>query len=140
MLLCCGGHPLPLVLRANGVVEPVGKLGTLLGADVEPVLSDVVIDLGPGELVVLYTDGVTEVRAGRKELFGHRDLAELLGRCAGLPADSVAQRVQDAVLEAANGRPRDDIAILVVGASPQLDAADPGTLPGAPRPPEATDG
>jgi serine phosphatase RsbU (regulator of sigma subunit) len=141
MLLCCGGHPLPLVLRANGTVEPVGKLGTLLGADVEPVLADVVVDLAPGDLVVLYTDGVTEVRAGRKEIFGHRDLAELLVRCGGLPADSIAQRVQDAVLEAARGRPRDDIAILVVGASPQLDAAGPGRLPGARQPPtEATDG
>jgi sigma-B regulation protein RsbU (phosphoserine phosphatase) len=140
MLLCCGGHPLPLILRANGSVEPVGKLGTLLGADVEPVLSDVVVDLAPGDVIVLYTDGVTEVRAGRKEIFGHRDLADLLASCSGLPADSVAQRIQDAVLEAANGRPRDDIAILVVGASPQLDAAHPGRLPGARRPPEATDG
>jgi serine phosphatase RsbU (regulator of sigma subunit) len=140
MLLCCGGHPLPLVLRASGAVEPVGKLGTLLGADVEPALSDVVIDLAPGDLVVLYTDGVTEVRAGRRELFGLRDLAGLLARCAGLPADGVAQRIQDAVLGAAQGRPRDDIAILVVGASPHPDAADPGRLPGAPRPPEATDG
>ena len=140
MLLCCGGHPLPLVLRADGTVEPVGKLGTLLGADIEPDLSDVDIDVAPGDLVVLYTDGVTEVRAGRKEIFGHRDLAELLGRCAGLPGDSVAQRVQDAVLEAANGRPRDDIAILVIGASPQPDADDPGRLPGARRPSEATDG
>jgi serine phosphatase RsbU (regulator of sigma subunit) len=140
MLLCCGGHPLPLILRANGSVEPVGKLGTLLGADVEPVLSDVVVDLAPGDVIVLYTDGVTEVRAGRKEIFGHRDLADLLASCSGLPADSVAQRIQDAVLEAANGRPRDDIAILVVGASPPLDAADPGRLPGARRPPEATDG
>ena len=139
-LLCCGGHPLPLVLRAGGAVQPVGKLGTLLGADVEPILSDVVVDLAPGDMIVLYTDGVTEVRAGRKEIFGHRDLAELVAGCAGLPADSVAQRVQDAVLEAANGRPRDDIAILVVGASPQPGAADPATLPGAPRPPEATDG
>jgi hypothetical protein len=80
------------------------------------------------------------VRAGRKELFGHRDLAALLARCAGLPADSVAQRVQDAVLEAADGRPRDDIAILVVGASPQLGAADPGTLPRAALPTEGMDG
>jgi serine phosphatase RsbU (regulator of sigma subunit) len=140
MLLSCGGHPLPLVLRRAGGVEPVGELGTLLGADIEPVLADVVIDLAPGDLVVLYTDGVTEVRAGRKELFGHRDLAELLARCAGLPADTVAQRIQDAVLTAARGRPRDDIAILVVGASPQLGAAVPGTLPDAPRQTEAMDG
>jgi len=140
MVLCCGGHPLPLVVRAGGAAEPVGRLGTLLGGDVEPALSDVVVDLAPGDLVVLYTDGVTEVRAGRKEMFGHRDLAALLARCAGLPAASVAQRVQDAVLKAARGRPRDDIAILVVGASPQPDAADPGTLPGARRPSEATDG
>jgi serine phosphatase RsbU (regulator of sigma subunit) len=140
MQLSCGGHPLPLVLRRSGAVEPVGRLGTLLGTDVEPVLTDVTVDLAPGELVVLYTDGVTEVRAGRKEIFGHRDLAQLLARCSSLTPDAVAQRVQDAVLEAAGGRPRDDIAILVIGPTPHPDAAEPGTLPGAPRPPEATDG
>jgi serine phosphatase RsbU (regulator of sigma subunit) len=140
MVLSCGGHPLPLVLRRSGAVEQVGTLGTLLGADVEPVLADVTVDLAPGELVVLYTDGVTEVRAARQEIFGHRDLAELLRRCAGMHADGVAQRIQDAVLEAAGGRPRDDIAVMVIGPSPHPDAADPGTLPGAPRSPEATDG
>ncbi len=140
MELSCGGHPLPLVLRRSGVVEPVGRLGTLLGADVEPVLSDITVELAPGELVVLYTDGVTEVRAGRQEIIGHHDLAKLIAGCHGLAPDAVAQRVQDAVLEAAGGRPRDDIAILVIGPVPHPDAAEPGTLPGAPRPPEATDG
>jgi serine phosphatase RsbU (regulator of sigma subunit) len=140
MQLACGGHPLPLVLRRSGAVEPVGTLGTLLGADIDPVLTDVAVELAPGDLVVLYTDGVTEVRSGRKEIFGHRDLAALLEHCAGLSADDLAQRVEDTVLEAAGGRPRDDIAILVVGPSRRLDAADPGTLPGAPRPTEATDG
>jgi serine phosphatase RsbU (regulator of sigma subunit) len=119
LTLACGGHPLPLVLRRGGRVEPVGKLGTLLGADPEPELTDVEVDLAPGELIVLYTDGVTEVRAGRREVFGHHDLAQLLAGCAGLPADVVAQRVQDAVLEAAGGSPRDDIAILVAGPSPR---------------------
>jgi serine phosphatase RsbU (regulator of sigma subunit) len=140
MTLSCGGHPLPLVLRRSGVVEPVGRLGTLLGADVTPVLADVTVELAPGELVVLYTDGVTEVRAGREEIFGHRDLAELLERCRGLGADSVAGRVEDAVLEAAGGRPRDDIAVLVVGPTQRPGATVPGTLPGARRPTEATDG
>ena len=139
MTLACGGHPLPLVMRRSGAVEPVGRLGTLLGADVEPVLTDVAVDLEPGELVVFYTDGVTEVRAAREEVFGHRDLAALLARCSGLGADAVAQRVQDAVLDAAGGRPRDDIALLVLGPTPLYDTV-PGTLPGAPRPPEAMDG
>jgi phosphoserine phosphatase RsbU/P len=140
MVLSCGGHPLPLVLHRSGAVEPVGRLGTLLGADVEPVLADVAVDLVPGELVVLYTDGVTEVRAGQQEVFGERDLAELLRRCAGMHPDGVAQRIQDAVLAAAGGRPRDDIAVLVIGPGPHPDAANPGTLPGAPRPTEGTDG
>jgi serine phosphatase RsbU (regulator of sigma subunit) len=140
MVLSCGGHPLPLVLRRSGVVEQVGRLGTLLGADIEPVLTDVAVDLAPGDLVVLYTDGVTEVRAGQEEVFGDGDLVELLRRCAGMHPDGVAQRIEDAVLEAAGGRPRDDIAVLVVGPGPHPDAADPGTLPGAPRSSEGTDG
>jgi serine phosphatase RsbU (regulator of sigma subunit) len=140
MTLSCGGHPLPLVLRASGAVEPVGRLGTLLGADVTPVLADVSLELGAGDLVVLYTDGVTEVRADREEIFGHRDLAALLAHCRGLGPDGVAQRIQDAVLEAAGGRPRDDIAALVVAPTRRPDVRLPGTLPGAPRSPEETDG
>ena len=143
MVLACGGHPLPLVLRGSGRVEPVGQLGTLLGTDIEPAVIDVQVRLAPGELVVLYTDGVTEVRAARREIFGHRDLAQLLGTCAGLPADVIAQRVQDAVLDAAGGRPRDDIAVLVVGPSRQAppDRADgvrPGPGGGENRPREAS--
>jgi len=140
MVLACGGHPLPLVLRRSGAVEPVGRLGTLLGTDVEPVLHDVAVDLAAGDLVVLYTDGVTEVRSGQEERFGLRDLAGLLAGCEGMHPDGLAQRIEDAVLEAADGRPRDDIAVLVVGPAPHPDAADPGTLPGAPRSSEATDG
>ena len=36
--LACGGHPLPLVVHPDGRVEPVGRLGTLLGSDIEPLL------------------------------------------------------------------------------------------------------
>ena len=112
----CGGHPLPLVAAPVGRGR-AGRAGSARcsAPTSSRVLTDVTVELAPGELVVLYTDGVTEVRAGREEIFGHRDLAALLARCARAPADVVAQRVQDAVLEAAGGRPRDDIAVLVVG-------------------------
>ena len=140
VVLACGGHPLPLVLRRSGAVEPAGKLGTLLGADLDPVLADVEVRLAPGDLLVLYTDGVTEVRAGRREIFGHGDLADLLARCAGEHPESVAERVQAAVLAAAGGRPRDDIAIVVLGPAPPPQAEVPGILPDADRPLEAPDG
>jgi serine phosphatase RsbU (regulator of sigma subunit) len=125
--LACGGHPLPLVLHPDGVVEPVGRLGTLLGTDIEPQLNDVTVELEQGDVLVLYTDGVTEVRRRRREVFGHRELTRLLERCGGLPPDSVADRIEQAVLSASEGHLRDDVAILAFG--PQA-GADPHMLPG----------
>jgi hypothetical protein len=113
--LACGGHPLPLVVHADGAVQPVGQLGTLLGTDIEPQLTDVAVELEQGDVLVLYTDGVTEVRRRRREVFGQRELTELLQTCGGLPPDAVADRVEQAVLDASEGRLRDDVAILAFG-------------------------
>jgi serine phosphatase RsbU (regulator of sigma subunit) len=122
--LACGGHPLPLVLHADGAVQPVGRLGTLLGADIEPQLADVSIELGDREVLFLYTDGVTEVRRRRREVFGQRQLVAVLQTCAGLPPDAVADRVEAAVLAASDGRLRDDVAILAFGPTPQPKESD----------------
>jgi serine phosphatase RsbU (regulator of sigma subunit) len=122
--LACGGHPLPLVVHPDGRVTPVGRLGTLLGSDIEPLLTDVAVTLGRGEVLVLYTDGVTEVRRRRQEVFGHRELVALLETCAGLPPDAVADRVEAAVMTASEGRLRDDMAILAFGPTPQPKETD----------------
>jgi serine phosphatase RsbU (regulator of sigma subunit) len=119
--LACGGHPLPLVVHPDGLVEPVGRLGTLLGTDIEPRLYDVTIELRAGDVLVLYTDGVTEVRRRRREVFGHAELSELLSGAGGLPPDAVADRVEAAVLAASEGRLRDDMAILALGPTPADD-------------------
>jgi serine phosphatase RsbU (regulator of sigma subunit) len=114
-VLACGGHPLPLLVRPDGTVEPVGRRGTLLGTDIEPQLEDVAIDFGPGDVLVLYTDGVTEVRRGRREVFGTDHLKSLLARSGGLPPATVADRIDAAVQAASAGRLRDDVAILALG-------------------------
>jgi stage II sporulation SpoE-like protein/phosphoserine phosphatase RsbU-like protein len=113
--LACGGHPLPLVVHPSGHVEPVGRLGTLLGTDIEPQLYDVTVELREGDVLLLYTDGVTEVRRRRREVFGLAQLTELLSTCGALPPDAVADRVEAAVIEASEGRLRDDMAILAFG-------------------------
>jgi serine phosphatase RsbU (regulator of sigma subunit) len=127
--LACGGHPLPLVVHEDGSVDAVGRLGTLLGTDIEPLLADVTVELELGDVVVLYTDGVTEVRRRRTEIFGSNELTELLQGCGGLGPAAIADRIENAVLTASDGRLRDDVAILAFGPTHQPEE-EPGILPG----------
>jgi serine phosphatase RsbU (regulator of sigma subunit) len=111
--LATGGHPLPLVLRADGTVEAVGEPGTLLGVLPEVRLTDTAVHLSSGDLLLLYTDGVTEAR-GPTGMLDSEGLAAVLASCAGLDAISVAARIESAALEIQEGNARDDIAILAV--------------------------
>ena len=83
-----GGHPLPLLLRSDGRVEPVGAPGTLLGVVPDPSFEDRSVELCPGDALVFYTDGVIEDR-GDGALEENR-LAALLSECAGAGADAIA--------------------------------------------------
>jgi PAS domain S-box-containing protein len=108
-----GGHPLPLVLRKGGEVEWLGEHGMLLGAVPDPALGDQTTELAVGDSVVFYTDGVTEAGSPRNAL-GEERLAEVVGACSGLSADAIAGTVEAAALEAEDGAPRDDIAVVVL--------------------------
>ena len=110
------GHPRPAVVRVDGTAELVDCAGTLLGVVPEPLLVDAEVHLGPGDAVVLYTDGVTEARNGR-ELFGEKRLLEALRSVAGQSADDIASGLEAAVA-AFRRSASDDTAILVTQASP----------------------
>ncbi len=109
-----GGHPLPILLRADGSVEAVGAPGTLLGVVPDPNLDDYLVTLDPGDSLVFYTDGVIESRANSNGVLDERRLGELLATCAGRGPDAIAARIEDAAVMSQNGRPRDDIAVLVL--------------------------
>ena len=123
LTICLGGHPAPLVRRADGTVFAVGEPGTVLGLLPEVDVEEVVVDLGPGDVLLAYTDGVTEARHEGVQ-FGDERLAQVLaGTAAGLRgrtgaaaaslvADAVADRVVKEVVEFASER--DDVAILVL--------------------------
>jgi serine phosphatase RsbU (regulator of sigma subunit) len=111
-----GGHPLPLILRAEGQVEAAGVPGTLLGVGATPRLTDTSYELRPGDAVVLYTDGVIESRPIESAL-GPSGLAELLRACAGWPAESIADYIEQAIDERSEGRQNDDVAMLVLRVS-----------------------
>lgn len=107
------GHVPALVLRAGGV-EVVGDPGTLLGVYDEVVLTETVLHLDRGDLLFLYTDGVTEAR-GMHGWYGAERLIALLAAQAGRDCDTVADAVMTDVLAFQDDAPRDDIALLVVG-------------------------
>jgi serine phosphatase RsbU (regulator of sigma subunit)/anti-sigma regulatory factor (Ser/Thr protein kinase) len=124
----CGGHPLPLLVRASGEVSEVGAVGTLLGVYPDPRLADRSVELAPGDALVLFTDGLDERRDPRAE--PRRRIRDALRASKGASAREIASRVQAIALldgDAAG----DDIALLVLrraaldGRSP-VDARAPG--------------
>ncbi|HWC10488.1 MAG TPA: PP2C family protein-serine/threonine phosphatase [Acidimicrobiales bacterium] len=112
-----GGHPLPLCHRADGTVEAVGRNGTMLGILDEPALHDDTTVLRAGDLLVLYTDGVTEARRDG-EFFGTGRLRATLGSVAGSEAQAVADGIVAAAVEFQGGDARDDIAVVAVRVPP----------------------
>jgi serine phosphatase RsbU (regulator of sigma subunit) len=113
--VACGGHPPALLRRAGGVVEEIGPPGTLLGLVPDPQLEDERVELGPGDALVLYTDGITEARAPARVL-EQEDLRAALS--AVQPA--TPQRIVEQLAALAVGKegtpPRDDIAMLALRA------------------------
>jgi integral membrane sensor domain MASE1 len=116
LVLSLAGHPLPLVVRRDGDVEQLGAAGSLLGAMPEPVLADRRVVLGPGDAVLLYTDGLTDAYAPRR-VISHDELAQALRSCAGREAAEIASQVPRLVLNGDAAEPRDDITVLVLRVS-----------------------
>jgi PAS domain S-box-containing protein len=113
LTLGVGGHPLPLLLSADGSVETVGSPGTLIGFVPDPEVADVALELRPGDSLVLYTDGVSEARS-EAGLFGEERLVDLLKSCNGLDAAGIAERIESDVLDFREDGTSDDLAVLVL--------------------------
>jgi len=115
--LATGGHPPPLVLRADGTVETVPVRGALVGWMAEAAFGEADVELTPGDLLLLYTDGVTEVR-GRGPEFGENHLAESLAAMAGRSAEEAVDGVLHRAVGVHGEHAPDDIALLALRALP----------------------
>jgi phosphoserine phosphatase RsbU/P len=117
------GHPPPLVKRhGDGSLTEAGRPGPLLGVFEQPTRHDDAIALAPGDVVVLYTDGVTEGRRSN-DFFGEDRLAALVAAIDGT-AQLYADRILEEVLAYQRNDTRDDIAIVVVRVPEHTGRAD----------------
>jgi sigma-B regulation protein RsbU (phosphoserine phosphatase) len=108
-----GGHGQALLRRANGDVEPLQPFGLPLGVLSTERYTEGVVTLGPGDVLVIYSDGLSEARP---ELF--RDQQTLASQIVtDDTAGATAQRLVD--LATATGGPLpDDLTVVVVRRSP----------------------
>jgi sigma-B regulation protein RsbU (phosphoserine phosphatase) len=114
MTVVNAGHMDPLVRRASGAIEAVGRsgAGTPLGVIGSAVYRPVVVALEPGDLVVLYTDGVTESMDRDRQPFGVDRLTAVL-RAAPPGVAAAGEAILAAVRDYSAGRSQfDDITIV----------------------------
>jgi PAS domain S-box-containing protein len=108
--IVCAGHPLPYLIR-GGQVQPVGRTGPLLGAFDHGHWLAATLDIEPGDVLVLYTDGVLDAR-GADSRFGEERLEATLAGAAS--AEDVLERIGAALRTFAGGEQDDDIAVLAM--------------------------
>jgi sigma-B regulation protein RsbU (phosphoserine phosphatase) len=93
------GHNPPILFRNNGLTEELRGTGIALGVLEETHYNEQSISLSPGDLLVLYTDGVTEAMDAREEQYGTE---RLLDAVRSMPKKSAAE-VLNRIVERVNG-------------------------------------
>ncbi|WP_374207340.1 PP2C family protein-serine/threonine phosphatase [Streptomyces sp. FB2] len=115
--LASGGHPPALVLRADGTATYLPTPGGLLvGILPTAPFTAAATTLGPGDTLLLYTDGLTEARTGddRTSLYGDEALLAFAATQAGRPPHAVIEALGDLLAGFGDGLD-DDTALLAIG-------------------------
>ena len=128
--LAVGGHPLPVLRTSAGDITRVGAPGMALGLLPLAEVNDASVFLSPGDALVLVTDGITEARtADGVWVEDAVDRALALGLSdAGEDAEAIADRIERIVLDVQAGRPRDDLAVVVLRAPSDSSNTAPESL------------
>jgi len=107
------GHLSGLLLKCDGKIERLESTGTLLGLFPEWNCSLREQELAPGDVLALYTDGITEARDERGEEFGERYLIESLQRHRELPCQALLSALVDGVRRFSPQEQHDDITAII---------------------------
>jgi len=108
------GHNPPIIVRADGTAEMLDGGGPVLGILAIAPYSEMTAQLGNGDMLVLYSDGVTEATDNSLEEFGEERFIEVLQRHRQEPANTIVQAVTKALADFTAGAPQaDDITMVV---------------------------
>jgi sigma-B regulation protein RsbU (phosphoserine phosphatase) len=108
------GHVSPMVVEGSGRIRRLEPTATMVGAFAEWRAAEAHTQICPGDILLLYSDGVTEAGEDRGEEFGDDRLAETLRRGNWGSAAAVVGAVMDAVAEFSPGVRTDDVTVVAI--------------------------
>src|SRR6266699_2345546 len=111
------GHNAPVLTREDGVQVRLEQGGLIVGAFEECGYDQGEIDLGPGDRLVMFTDGLSEAVDGNGEEFGEKRLAEAARCNRQLSAEALHRCLLDRVTDFCGGEFGDDATVLVIAVS-----------------------
>jgi len=110
------GHYLPMLVRADGTVERLGAGGPVLGVLSDAEYEQAHVGIGPGDRLVMFTDGLTEARSAADEEFGEERLLDAAVAHRACSAPALQARLADSVATFTGGRLQDDATLIVLAA------------------------
>ena len=110
------GHNPPLVLRKKtGEIEELNLTGVAVGALDDAEYTQEVLQLSPGDVIVLYTDGITEAINDREEMYDVPRLIEIIRKNGDLSSQEMVDEIIRSVFAFTGTQPQfDDITLMVV--------------------------
>jgi sigma-B regulation protein RsbU (phosphoserine phosphatase) len=121
---CSAGHPPALLLRANGDLESLSEGGLLLGVTSDATYYSAKVQLGPDDVLLVYSDGIIESLNEEGDEFGYARLREQLRQARSQSADAILFSVLGAVQDFAGTRPlMDDMTLAVVHRASATESA-----------------
>ena len=113
MMYACAGHEPPFARGPEGDVKQLNNVGRALGVEGGFEYSQSSRVLGPGEMVVMFTDGINEAMRENRKLFDEEGVIRFLSGCRGCTPSEMALGLLDAAKQHAGGEFQDDVAIVV---------------------------
>ena len=111
------GHTVPILTGGGDGCRRLDSGGIPIGLFPDSAFCAATVTLSPGDLVVLYSDGITEAGIGEAEPFGESRLESLVAAHRHRPLADIQQTVLDAVRKWSGRDPEDDMTLLLIRAS-----------------------
>jgi sigma-B regulation protein RsbU (phosphoserine phosphatase) len=115
---CNAGHDAPMLLRAGGASERLATGGVVLSILDDFPYQEETVPFGPGDLMVVYSDGISEAMNPAEEQFGEARIADVVGRERNRSATEIIESIVAAVRAHAGSAPQmDDMTLVVIKGS-----------------------